>query len=98
MSLATGVRWALLAPHPARITTDASDARTPSLGAIMGRSASVAELPKWARTLLESTRLAHLGILDEEGGPRVLPVAYALSDGALVTAVDHKPKSMPAHR
>ena len=64
----------------------------------MGRSASVAELPKWARALLEAARLAHLGIVDEQGGPRVLPVTYALSDGALVTAVDHKPKSKPAHR
>jgi PPOX class probable F420-dependent enzyme len=65
---------------------------TPSLRAIMGCSASVAELPKWARALLEASRLAHLGIVDDEAGPRVLPVTYALSAGALVSAVDHKRK------
>ena len=64
----------------------------------MGRSASVAELPKWARTLLERSRVARLGIVDDEGGPRVLPVTYALADGALVTAIDHKPKQTPPER
>jgi PPOX class probable F420-dependent enzyme len=64
----------------------------------MGRSASVAELPKWARALVEGARVGRLGLVDDEGSPRVLPVTYALSDGALVTAVDHKRKSMPAHR
>lgn len=70
----------------------------PSLRAIMGRSASVAELPKWARGLLEASRLAHLGIVDDEGSARVLPVTYALSGGALVSAVDHKRKDAPPDR
>ena len=64
----------------------------------MGSSASVAELPSWATALLESSRIAHLGLLDDSGGPRVLPVTYALTDGTLVTAVDHKPKQVPADR
>lgn len=64
----------------------------------MGRSASVAELPKWARTLLERSRVARLGMVDDEGGPRVLPVTYALANGALVTAIDHKPKQTPPDR
>src|SRR5690349_19588318 len=98
MSLATGVRWDLLAPHPASITTDESDARTPSLRAIMGRSASVAELPKWARALLETSRVAHLGLIDDDHAPRVLPVTYALAGRALVSAVDHKPKTVPSDR
>ncbi len=98
MSLAVGVRWAWLPPHPAMITADASGARTPSLRAIMGRSASVAELPKWARELLEHARVGRLGLLDDEGGPRVLPVTYALSAGALVSAVDHKAKAVPSER
>lgn len=61
----------------------------------MGRSASVAELPGWARGLLESARIAHLGLLDDDGHPRVLPVVFALSGDTLVTAVDHKPKRRP---
>lgn len=42
--------------------------------------------------------MARLGLLDDAGGPRVLPVTYAVHDGALVTAVDHKPKRVPAER
>ncbi len=64
----------------------------------MGRSASVAELPKWASALLEASRLAHLAVVDDEGGARVLPVTYALSGGALVSAVDHKRKDAPPDR
>jgi PPOX class probable F420-dependent enzyme len=64
----------------------------------MGRSASVAELPKWARELLERSRVARLGLVDDEGGPRVLPVTYALAGRTLVTAVDHKPKQVPVDR
>jgi hypothetical protein len=30
----------------------------------MGRSASVAELPKWARALLETSRVGRLGLVD----------------------------------
>jgi PPOX class probable F420-dependent enzyme len=61
----------------------------------MGSSASVAELPGWARALLERSRVAHLGLIDDDGAPRVLPVTYALSDGRLVTAVDRKRKRRP---
>ena len=61
----------------------------------MGRCASVAELPGWARGLLESARIARLGLLDDEGSPRVLPVVFAVCGQSLVTAVDHKPKRRP---
>jgi PPOX class probable F420-dependent enzyme len=64
----------------------------------MGRSASVAELPEWARALLETARVARLGMVDDDGGPRVQPVTYALAGGALVTAVDHKPKDVAPER
>jgi PPOX class probable F420-dependent enzyme len=65
----------------------------------MGRSASVAELPKWARELLERSRVARLGLVDDEAGPRVLPVTYAVAGSALVSAVDvHKPKRVAAER
>ena len=58
----------------------------------MGRSASVAELPGWARGLLDSSRVGRLGLLDGDGAPRVLPVTFAVTDGMLVSAVDHKRK------
>jgi PPOX class probable F420-dependent enzyme len=61
----------------------------------MGRSANVAELPTWARELLDRSRVARLGLVDDDGGARVLPVSYALSGGRLVSAVDHKPKRRP---
>jgi PPOX class probable F420-dependent enzyme len=61
----------------------------------MGSSASVAELPGWAGRLLESSRVARLGLVDDDGAPRVLPVSYAVSEGMLVSAVDQKPKRRP---
>jgi PPOX class probable F420-dependent enzyme len=48
--------------------------------------------PPWAIALLETARVAHLALLDDDDHPRVLPVTFALADGALWTAVDWKPK------
>lgn len=45
--------------------------------------------------MLERSRVARLGLIDHEGGPRVLPVTYALAGGTLVSAVDHKRKRRP---
>lgn len=43
--------------------------------------------------------MARLGLVDDEGGPRVLPVTYAVAGDALVTAVDvHKTKRVAANR
>jgi PPOX class probable F420-dependent enzyme len=39
--------------------------------------------------------VAHLGLLDGDGGPRVLPVTYAVLDRAIWSAVDDKPKRVP---
>jgi PPOX class probable F420-dependent enzyme len=50
------------------------------------------ELPDWARALLDSARIAHLGFIDSNDQPRVLPVSFALDSGCFYTAVDHKPK------
>jgi PPOX class probable F420-dependent enzyme len=47
---------------------------------------------------LEQSRVAHLGLLDDAGGPRVLPVTYAVSGARLVSAIDYKPKAVPAER
>jgi len=52
-------------------------------------------LPGFARELLDAGRVGHLGLLDDDGRPRVLPVTFALADGVLWSAVDHKPKAVP---
>ena len=48
--------------------------------------------------LVESSRVGHLGLLDDDGWPRVLPVTYALSAGVLISAVDHKRKRLSGER
>jgi PPOX class probable F420-dependent enzyme len=58
----------------------------------MGSSARVTELPRWAGSLLAGSRVGRLGLLDDDGAPRVLPVTYAVNGESLVTAVDQKPK------
>jgi PPOX class probable F420-dependent enzyme len=58
----------------------------------MGSSARVSELPRWAGSLLAGSRVGRLGLLDDDGAPRVLPVTYAVNGELLVTAVDQKPK------
>jgi PPOX class probable F420-dependent enzyme len=42
--------------------------------------------------LLETARVGRLGLLDEEGSPRVLPVTFAVAEGRIWSAVDRKPK------
>jgi PPOX class probable F420-dependent enzyme len=50
------------------------------------------DAPAWAGRLLETARVARLGLLDESDRPRVLPVTFALFEGELWSAIDHKPK------
>jgi PPOX class probable F420-dependent enzyme len=64
----------------------------------MGSSASVTELPSWARALLHRSRVGRLGLIADDGSPRVLPVTYAISGQTLVTAVDQKPKRVAGER
>ena len=45
--------------------------------------------------MLASARVGHLGLLDDRGRPRVLPVTYAVHEGMVWSAVDHKPKRVP---
>ena len=52
------------------------------------------ELPGWARELIAREPVARLGLLDDAGRPRVLPVTFALCGDTLVSAVDHKPKQV----
>jgi PPOX class probable F420-dependent enzyme len=54
--------------------------------------ATLEQLPEWARRLLDEQRVGHLGLIDDSGRPRVLPVSYAIHHGAAWTAVDNKPK------
>ncbi|MGZ4231509.1 MAG: pyridoxamine 5'-phosphate oxidase family protein [Solirubrobacteraceae bacterium] len=42
--------------------------------------------------MLAGSRVGRLGLLDDHGAPRVLPVTYAVNGESLVTAVDQKPK------
>jgi PPOX class probable F420-dependent enzyme len=50
------------------------------------------ELVAWANELLETSRVAHLGLLDDAGAPRVLPVTFALAEERIWSAIDQKPK------
>jgi len=50
------------------------------------------EIVAWANNLLESARVARLGFVDAEGGPRVLPVTFAVAEGRIWSAIDRKPK------
>ena len=50
------------------------------------------ELVAWANKLLETARVARLGLLDDEGGPRVLPVTFAVAEGRIWSAIDRKRK------
>jgi PPOX class probable F420-dependent enzyme len=58
-------------------------------------ASNLAELPAWAADLLRSARVARLGLVDEEGHPRVLPVTFALAEGRIWSAIDEKPKRTP---
>jgi PPOX class probable F420-dependent enzyme len=50
------------------------------------------ELVAWANELLQRSRVARLGLLDEEGAPRVLPVTFAVAERRIWSAIDQKPK------
>src|SRR5436309_685071 len=55
-------------------------------------SGTLLQLPEWASCLLETTRVGHLAVVDAVGRPRVLPVTYAVCEGAAWTVIDNKPK------
>jgi PPOX class probable F420-dependent enzyme len=55
-------------------------------------ASALTDMPAWAKELLETSRVGRLGFLDDRDRPRVLPVTYALSSGALWSAIDRKPK------
>jgi PPOX class probable F420-dependent enzyme len=52
----------------------------------------VDQLPGWATDLLDTSRVARLAFVDDAEHPRVLPVTYALAEGAVWSVIDDKPK------
>ena len=42
--------------------------------------------------MLDGARVGHLAFADDENRPRVLPVTYAVAEGAVWSAIDDKPK------
>jgi PPOX class probable F420-dependent enzyme len=58
-------------------------------------AATLETLPGWARDLLDSEPVGHLGLIDDDRRPRVLPVTFAVAEGAVWSAVDDKPKRVP---
>ncbi|MGC1813513.1 MAG: pyridoxamine 5'-phosphate oxidase family protein [Solirubrobacterales bacterium] len=50
------------------------------------------EIVAWANELLDTARVGLLGLVDDEGAPRVLPVTFALAEGRIWSAIDQKPK------
>jgi PPOX class probable F420-dependent enzyme len=49
-----------------------------------------------ARRFLETHRVAHLATSGADGAPHVVPLCYAVDDGALYFVADEKPKRRPA--
>jgi PPOX class probable F420-dependent enzyme len=49
-------------------------------------------LEDWAAELLDEIPIGHLGLLDEDGEPRVQPVTFARIGELIVSAIDDKPK------
>jgi len=49
-------------------------------------------MEEWVAAALASARIARLGTVDGDGAVRLVPVCFALVDGNVVSAVDHKPK------
>jgi PPOX class probable F420-dependent enzyme len=49
-------------------------------------------MDEWVATALAATRVARLGTVDPDGAVRLVPVCFAVADGWLASAVDHKPK------
>jgi PPOX class probable F420-dependent enzyme len=56
---------------------------------------SLEKLSPWAAALTREARVARLAFLDDDDRPRVLPVTFAVTDGAVWSAIDEKPKRVP---
>lgn len=56
---------------------------------------TLSELTPWAGDLLENARVARLALIDADDRPRLLPVTFAIAEGAVWSAIDSKPKRTP---
>ena len=56
------------------------------------RGPRLSSLPEWALELVDTTPVAHLGLLDEDGHPRVQPITFVRVADELWSAIDDKPK------
>ena len=54
------------------------------------------DAPDWALALLDSEPVARLGLTDDDGAPRVLPITFARVGEHVWSAIDDKPKRRPA--
>jgi PPOX class probable F420-dependent enzyme len=62
---------------------------------VVAAVSTLRELPSWASELIDQARVAHLGLLDDQRRPRVMPVTFAVVGGAVWSAIDDKPKDRP---
>jgi PPOX class probable F420-dependent enzyme len=65
---------------------------SPGVAEGLGEAQARGVLEPWQIELLGECRVGRLGTIAAEGWPRLVPVCYALVDGAAVIAVDEKPK------
>jgi PPOX class probable F420-dependent enzyme len=49
-------------------------------------------MDRWVSDALDAARVARLGTVDAAGEMRLVPMCFAVVDGWIVSAVDHKPK------
>ncbi len=61
-----------------------------------GRCTRFAELPAEVQVIVTDARRATFGSIDERGRPHLVPITFALRNGELVSAIDHKPKTTTA--
>ena len=52
----------------------------------------MAPVEQWVDAAVASARVARLGTVDTSGAVRLVPICFAVVDGWVVSAVDHKPK------
>ncbi len=52
----------------------------------------MAQLTAEQARFLDGQRIAHFATIDEAGKPHIVPICFALVDGAVYTAIDEKPK------
>jgi PPOX class probable F420-dependent enzyme len=49
-------------------------------------------MEQWVSDALSDARVARLGTVGADGAVRMVPICFAVVDGFVVSAVDHKPK------